>query len=54
MRGQLAHPLGRSGHGGSAEMLQALDCHLAIMVLYVVLLLEVLSLSAFVVLSATL
>jgi len=35
-------------------MLQALGCHLAVMVLYVVLSLEVLSLSAFVVLSATL
>jgi len=38
----------------SAEMLQALGCHLAVMVLYIVLSLEVLSLSAFVVLSATL
>jgi len=43
MRGNL-HPLGRSDH---TEMLQALGSHLAVMVLYVVLSLEVLSLLAF-------
>jgi len=52
--GELAQPLECSGRGVSAEMLQALGCHLAVMVLYVVLSLEVLSLSAFVALSATL
>jgi len=46
MRGNL-HLLGRSGRDDHAEMFQALACHLAVMVLYVVLSLEVLNLSAF-------
>ena len=40
------HPLGRSGRGVHAEMLQALGCHLAVMVVYVVLSLDALSLQA--------
>ena len=35
------HPLGRSGHGGSVEMLQSLGCHLAVMVLSVAVSLDV-------------
>ena len=40
------HPLGRSGRGVHAEMLQTLGCHLAVMVVCVVLSLDVLSLQA--------
>jgi len=40
------HPFGRGSHGVHAEMLQTLGCHLVVMVLYVVLSLEVLSLQA--------
>ena len=40
------HPLGRSGHGGSVEMLQSLGCHPAVKVVYVVLSLDALSLQA--------
>jgi len=35
------HPLGCSGRGGSVEMLQSLGCHLAVMVLYVAMSLDV-------------
>jgi len=38
------HLLGRSGRGVQAEMLQALGCHLAVIVVCVVLSLDVLSL----------
>ena len=38
------HPLGSSGCGVHAEMLQALGCHLAVIVVYFVLSLDVLSL----------
>jgi len=40
------HPMGRSDRGVHAEMLQALGCHLAVIVVYVVLSLDVLSLQA--------